>query len=174
VRTPFPGDDMSEQNQPADKGDFITRLVEKGTVELAQRTPRRTMLSKLSSLFLAVLGVSILPDLPLDRRSTVEASTTCSAWQLCGLSGNICDYCGGTTLPVGVGTCGSCPTGYPLGSGFWTMSCGGCLFEYRDCCGAAPRGCGPFCKRGGREPAWCSGHQFRFYHCSVVCQVSCG
>ena len=165
---------MSEQNRPAEKADFITRLVERGTVQLAERTPRRTVLSKLSSLFLAALGVAVLPELPVDRRSTVEASTTCSAWQLCGLFGNICDYCGGTTLPPGVGTCGTCPNGIPMGSDFWTMTCNGCLFEYRDCCGTTRGGCGPFCARGGREPAWCAGHQNHFYRCSVVCEVSCG
>lgn len=59
-------------------------------VGLSQRSSRRGVLAKLGKLALGLLGISILPNLPLDRIFKVRAQDECSPLELCGIYGRPC------------------------------------------------------------------------------------
>lgn len=127
----------------------------------AQRISRRGLLARFGRLMLTVLGVSVVPLLPVDRIvPEAYAAVPCTDWRLCGLWGRTCDNCPGGSLFT-------CPGGFV--EGFSWMYCG-CTnpsngsrhkFEYVDCCvpkGGTPPTCsGTFCQNHpqGAQPAWC-------------------
>ncbi len=162
---------MSGRNQDENNFDALSRrLLE----SLSQRSSRRGILAKLGKIALGALGVSLLPNLPLDRLFKMEAQTECSPLELCGIYGAICNTgssncCNGQ---VGASGCPSCTT---RGYFAWTKCCptGGCVdgfyVEYWDCCGgtdAQAAGCyGTFCENNTPQPQWCSGGAYR---CTVA------
>lgn len=98
-----------------------------------QGMSRRGILARLTKLSLGLLGVSLLPSLPIDRTFTAEAQGACCDWKLCGINGALCN-------PGGAGAT-SCPSGTSRG-GAWSKCCndtsvcpsGGKTVSYWDCC----------------------------------------
>src|ERR1700685_4759353 len=98
----------------------------------AQRLSRRSVMVTFGKIVLRVLGISLVPLLPLDRRFTLEAQAgTCSASQTCGMCGYFCKSCCGSTSVYS--TCPSCLTK----RGSWSGCCGTVTYVYTDCCGTA-------------------------------------
>lgn len=129
------------------------------------------VLARVGKLALGALGVALLPNLPLDRTSVVEAQGGCYDWRLCGIYGNLCaNCCGGT---ASIFTCPSCTT---RGYSSWTSccptdgsACVGKMISYWDCCGGLDieaLSCkGQRCENNIVQPAWCSGGAYR---CTVI------
>jgi methylamine dehydrogenase light chain len=126
--------------------DFEENKFDKATARVldsfAQRVTRRSMLGRISKFTLTVMGVSVVPLLPLDRvvRSVEAQGSGCQIWQLCGIWGRRCHTCACSS-----GTNQSCPKCTWQG-GSWSSCCpvrtsGGTLtgerrtVQYIDCCG---------------------------------------
>lgn len=104
-----------------------------------QRVGRRGMLTTVGRMLLRLSGLTLIPLLPLDRRFTVSAASTCS-WETCGMCGTFCSSCCGSS--GGFSTCPNCLTK----GGAWGLCCyntalgvcscdKGYMFFYYDCCG---------------------------------------
>jgi hypothetical protein len=128
---------------------------------------RRSFVMRCGRFILKVLGISLLPVLPIERNA--EAQTECDGWYLCGIWGRLCQCsgCGGTYM--------SCPSCSSLGPSFWTECCmQSCIIytvTYRDCCSnsqTCQSNCASctFCRRGAQEPSWC--HGYSYYVCTVA------
>lgn len=136
--------------------------------ELGQRgSSRRGALIRVGRFMLGLAGLSLVPVLPIDRRTTVSAQGGCGTWELCGQCGNLCNM----ACSCGSGGTGGCPSCLKRGTLSWNGCCHdpndcmrGWRFEYFDCCSSAEnastckgtaclQGCGP----GGMEsfPSWC-------------------
>jgi hypothetical protein len=154
----------------------------------AQRIPRRSMLARVSKFTLTLLGVSVVPLLPLDRvvRSVEAQGSGCGIWQLCGIWGRRCNTCA-----CDAGTAQSCPKCTYQGTA-WRTCCpvrtsSGALtgerryVDYIDCCGqqgatscngnANTCDAAEFCQGNGMDPAeqqlnWCGGLGGGVYHCT--------
>lgn len=159
---------MSEMNP---RQNWIDTAAGKLVDEFAQRISRRGVLARAGKIALGLLGVSLAPNLPLDRIFKVEAQSSCTAASLCGIYGWLCntgspDCCSGGIAANG---CPSCTT---RGS-FWSKCCPvGCetgeFVEYWDCCGPSPLagGCrGMRCENNTPQPVWCDGDVYR---CTIV------
>lgn len=139
----------------------------------AQRISRRGILARMGKFALGALGISLLPNLPLDRTFVAEAFGCDTDWRLCGIYGFLCaDCCGGT---ASLTTCPSCTT---KGFSSWSSCCeseDGCIrrmITYWDCCGGTDTqaaSCrGEQCRRNPvAQPAWCSSGAYR---CTVITQ----
>ena len=122
---------MENENQTPGR---LDSFVEKFLRERSQTISRRGVLAKLGKFSLGVLGVSLLPSLPLDRTFDASAQGACCAWHLCGINGFLCNPGGAN------GT--SCPTGTSRGPTAWSKCCtneemcggGGNTVTYWDCC----------------------------------------
>src|SRR5947199_6540631 len=95
-------------------------LTERLLKRLYVSTSRRSWLVGIGRSVLKVMGVSMLPLLPVDRIVTpadAQTSGPCDYWFLCGIYGCVCDCsaCGGTHV-----TCPSCAT---KSSGYWDECC---------------------------------------------------
>jgi methylamine dehydrogenase light chain len=145
----------------------------------AQRISRRGVVARIGKLTLGIMGMSLVPSLPLDRTFTVEATggsgLDCGDWRLCGMCGS---FCARRTSCCGGGTGGDmfiCP-GCTQREQFWFKCCTDpCdpgnrrLINYHDCCGAtnASVGCtGDPCEAGCDREVYCaSGNAMR---CTVI------
>ena len=150
----------------------------------AQSLSRRSMLARAGKFVISMLGISVVPLLPVDRIvRTAEAQTGgCGAWQLCGIWGRLCNTC---ACPSG--TLQTCPVCTHQGS-LWRSCCtvldssgnptpdGRRIIEYIDCCGqqgspscngdASTCDAGQFCRGSeGSQPSWCGGAP-GMYHCT--------
>jgi hypothetical protein len=137
---------------------------------LYERSSRRSAFTKIGTALLRIVGISILPVLPIDRivSPVLAQSDPCSRWYYCGIYGRLCNCtgCGG-----GVTTCPSCAS---MGS-FWTGCCqqgsGLTQVSYIDCCSTDSRCAGncancKFCTGSGKqEPAWCGSSM---YVCTII------
>jgi methylamine dehydrogenase light chain len=145
----------------------------------AQRISRRGILARLGDLALAALGISLVPNLPLNRTFVAEANVGCDDWRLCGIWGWLCaDCCGGN------GSLTSCPScsggGTTQGSGSWSLccpsgnDCGSKTITYRDCCGGTDTQAGPCqgtqCQKNinGEQPQWCNNGALGTYRCTII------
>lgn len=154
---------------------FTARVLDK----YAQQHSRRGFLGKVFSGILKLLGISLIPALPLIRIVTVEAQgVSCNDWRLCGIWGYLCN----TTCCGATGGFSTCPGCTQVGS-YWECCCAypygcpgdGTRFRYKDCCGyndPAADCRGAACTRhpGGAQPAWCSSGLP--YQCTIVEQVA--
>lgn len=164
---------------------LIDKLSEKASRGIAQRTSRRSFLSKLGA---ALVGASTLPLLPIARaHADVAPQTTgdpqdpgdptqCDYWRYCAIDGFLCSCCGGTA--------NSCPTGTEMSPVTWIGTCFNpaderhYVISYNDCCGKSS--CGRcLCNRNeGDRPAyrpqsnndlnWCLGTKSSIYNCSTA------
>lgn len=129
-------------------------MVEKMSRRVAGRTSRRSVIGKVGTV---MLGIGLVPLLPVDRRGRVSRAAAatpapgapspragfkpqdtdvqaCDYWRHCSIDGNICDCAGGSLT--------NCPPGTKLASASWVASCynptdgQSYLIAYRDCCGA--------------------------------------
>ena len=172
--------------------DFEENKYDRATARIldgfAQRVTRRSMLARVSKFALWVMGVSVVPLLPIDRvmRSVEAQGAGCGIWQLCGIWGRRCNTCACTA-----GTVQSCPACTFQGTSWRTCcpvrdSSGNVTGErryvdYIDCCGqqgsasctgnANTCDASPFCNGNGLEPAepqpnWCGGVGGNVFHCT--------
>jgi hypothetical protein len=161
----------------------------------SQRFSRRSVLVRAGRIAFSILGVSVIPLLPVDRivptAQAQDDGPDCHKWQLCGMWGRLCRACRccGTTQQF-------CPGCTYQGSSYWATCCpvrtasGEPTGEYRnvkytDCCGQQgtveangdSHSCdsGPFCHGNGYDPpesqiSWCGGAPggFRCTHWQVL------
>jgi len=174
---------------------LLDKVFEKASRDIAQRTSRRSMLTRLGMAF---VGASTLPLLPVARASAEESllersnggvapqptgnpqdpgdPTQCDYWRYCAIDGFLCSCCGGTT--------NTCPPGTEMSPVTWIGTCfnpadeRNYVISYNDCCGKS--GCGRcYCNRNeGDRPAyrphvnndlnWCLGTSSSIYNCSTA------
>jgi len=130
---------------------WMDRQTEGTLRSIAQRTGRRSFLTKLG---VTVLGSAVLPMLPFERGFAAEGApnpkeedeTSCDYWAYCGIDGVLCSACGGSV--------NECPPGTETSKVSWVGTCmrgkdnKAYLVSYSDCCGKS------ICQ----EEATCSRH----------------
>lgn len=163
------------------------KSLEMGSRYLARRTSRRSFLTKLGKL---LVGVSVIPLLPVSRLSLTSVSLAaendpgdrqdCEYWRYCAIDGFLCTCCGGTIS--------SCPPGTTLSPIAWIGTCFNpgdglnYIISYNDCCGQSS--CGQCdCNRNDRDRPiympfqandinWCTGSSADvLYNCTVAAVV---
>jgi methylamine dehydrogenase light chain len=172
-----------------DNGTF-DRAVEQLTRGVAQRTSRRSFLTKVAGF---VAGGVALPLLPVDRsfhlkRARAEAfaetaqtddPTQCNYWRYCAHDGYTCSCCGGTPSV--------CPAGSSPSPTSWVGSCINpddgktYLIAYGDCCGKDSCGrCACLALEGempvyrpqlNNDIVWCFGAPTMVYHCTSAALI---
>lgn len=163
---------MTDNDRSESRLDTVTsRLLD----NFAQRVSRRGMLARLGKFALGLTGLSLIPNLPIDRTFTVDADggPGCGDWRTCGMYGSPCKAC-----CDGTGSLTMCPSCTLVGS-FWSkccfnpVTCTNKLVRYIDCCGGThPQvgNCaGPFCTSGTVQPSWCAGGGT--YRCTRIAVV---
>ena len=130
----------------------IDKFVERFLASRGQRISRRGILGALGRGVLRLVGISLVPLLPVDRRFQAEAQGGCPP-SACGMCGNICNKCCNKT-----GSSSMCPdcgstNGIPnvATGGAWCGCCQGEYWQYNDCCGnpSYRNGCqGTYCGAG--------------------------
>jgi len=176
----------------------VDRLGEKIVRQMARRSSRRGLLSRLAG---AIVAGSAIPLLPVARAASPDSKpkrgpltdfernaqtsdpNACDYWRHCAIDGIICGCCGG-----GIHTC---PPGAEPSPTAWVGTClnpddgRSYLIAYRDCCGkggCVPTGENCFCNSQDRElPVyrpqtnndiiWCFGNASMAYHCSTAALV---
>lgn len=147
-------------------------MVEKMSRRVAGRTSRRSVIGKVGTV---MLGIGLVPLLPVDRRGRVSRANAatpepgapsprqgwnpqdndiqaCDYWRHCSIDGNVCDCSGGSLT--------SCPPGTKLATASWVASCynptdgQSYLIAYRDCCGANVSGRCPCFNTEGELPVY--------------------
>jgi methylamine dehydrogenase light chain len=161
---------------------FIDRLFEQRTRDLAQRSSRRGLLKGLGGL---LVGGATIPLLPVARAAGPEHPVEegdpgdCDYWRYCAIDGFLCSCCGGSH--------NTCPPGTEMSPVTWIGTCHNpadgrnYVISYNDCCGKSS--CGAcLCQRdeGDRPPYrpdktndinWCLGTSSAAYHCSTAIVV---
>lgn len=156
---------------------------------LAQRTSRRSWLTRLGTL---AVGAASIPLLPVARAAAegypgVPSQATgnpadpgdpasCDYWRYCAIDGFLCSCCGGTQ--------NSCPPGTEMSPITWIGTCLNpadnvhYIISYNDCCGKSS--CGRcVCNRNERDTPpyraqtnnninWCLGTKSSVYNCSTA------
>ena len=167
---------------------WLDRLVERGARGVAQRTSRRSFLTKLGTLLVGGAALPLLPvargadeparlPVPDDKLLTGEVGDpkSCNYWRHCAIDGFLCSCCGGSVQ--------SCPPGTEASAVTWVGTCHNpgddrdYIVSYNDCCGKVS--CGNCeCNRNEREKPmyrpsrnndlnWCMANADSNYHCSV-------
>lgn len=166
--------------------DAISELLSR---RIAQRTSRRSFISKLGS---ALVGAAAIPVLPVawaaDASSRAPAPSdsglsgdpgdprTCEYWRHCAISGFLCSCCGGAQS--------QCPPGTEPSPITWIGTCRNpvddkdYIISYNDCCGKSICGRCPCSRNEDEEPMyrsfrsndinWCLGTKSAVYHCSTA------
>jgi amicyanin-dependent methylamine dehydrogenase small subunit len=173
--------------------DFLDRHTEQRARALASTTSRRSLLLRVSRLFVG--AAFVLPVLPFDRSSQAHAAaggghgggdargagrrkpstTDCDYWRYCSVDGFLCECCGGTAT--------ACPPGSTPSAVSWIGTCHNpadgrdYIVNYSDCCGRTS--CGRcFCNTNvGDRPGyrmgvhndinWCMANDSSVYHCTL-------
>jgi methylamine dehydrogenase light chain len=168
---------------------WLDRLFERGSREVARRTSRRSALIGIGRILAGVAAT--LPVLPFDRvgnhahaaggpgKATRDDDKNCEYWRYCALDGFLCSCCGGSV--------NQCPPGSEASKVTWIGTCRShldgrdYLISYNDCCGVGS--CGKcLCNFNlGEKPAyrmgvhndinWCMGNKSTMYHCTVAVAV---
>jgi len=161
---------------------LIDRFTERATRGVAQRTSRRSFLTRIGTL---IVGGSALPLLPIARGQEAAPGllpaedpgdpATCEYWRHCAIDGYLCACCGGSQ--------NTCPPGTEPSPVTWIGTCRNpadnrdYIVSYNDCCGKSS--CGRcICNRNeGDEPIyrpakandinWCLGTKSAVYNCST-------
>jgi hypothetical protein len=166
--------DLQQQNEERESESDLTAA--RWFEGFSRVTSRRGLLAEAGQVLLRILGVSLLPLLPVDR--AFGQSQNCSDGTYCGQYGAFCKSCCGDG-PLG----GSCPRCL-YKSASWSFCCcsGTCpnvtknMVTYWDCCGIKPgytaaqtAACqGSWCRRAPRQPYWCGGQPNSTYRCTIV------
>ena len=148
--------------------DRLDRLITTAIARCGLAASRRSVLTRLGQLTLALGGASVATLLPSDRR--VALAVSCSDWQYCGISGKPCAGCGGSDH--------SCPSaGCCTAGAGWSACCtdpGACgkIIVYKDCCntgcGSCPSvSCSHNCNPGSQQ-FWCNGGNSSNYRCTLA------
>lgn len=140
----------------------IDALITSAMIALGQKGPRRKFFERCGKYTLRILGLSVIPVLPMSRPLMAQSSCDCTDPIWCGVSGRFCTSCSG-------GSCTTCPTGTTR-RGSWSKCCGAphAFITYYDCCAVTPPSCcdsGPECDNGGISTAWCNSGEL--YCCTV-------
>ena len=168
----------------------LDRAFERASRSIAQRSSRRSFLTRLGMVF---VGASTLPLLPVARASESAGASgagaqstgnpqdpgdpsQCDYWRYCAIDGFLCSCCGGTVS--------TCPPGTEMSPVTWIGTCfnpadeRNYIISYNDCCGKSS--CGRcLCNRneGDRPPYrpqsnndlnWCLGTESSIYNCSTA------
>jgi hypothetical protein len=145
---------------------FVATLLRKR----GQSISRRGVLARMGKGLLGVVGISLVPVLPIDRTfATTAQGGPCCQWQLCGIQGYLCGSGNGTS---------SCPSGTHQGAS-WSKCCDNgndCnpesrMIEYWDCCATSQAVAvgtrGTHCAHNSSvEDAWCA--EGDFYGCTYA------
>lgn len=172
------------------KGNPFDRTIERMTRGVAQRSSRRSFLTRIAGL---VAGGAALPLLPVDRTIFVKTAraaefaataqtsdpTQCNYWRYCAIDGYVCSCCGGEPS--------TCPPGTSPSPTSWVGSCINpdddktYLIAYRDCCGKDSCARCPCLALEGEMPIyrpqlnndiiWCFGAPSMVYHCSAAALI---
>lgn len=158
---------------------------------LSQRVSRRSMIARVGKFAFGLLGVSLVPLLPLDRIVVTEANAQsgwgsgCKKWELCGIWGRLCNKCNcRCETGPGADECPSCT----IKGQFWASCCNvrdangnpttsWLTVKYIDCCGqrgdqsSASCATGQFCQGNTVDPPtpqrnWCMGAGGDDYKCT--------
>lgn len=149
---------------PRDSGNDFDGVVGRALEAFAQRVSRRGLLARLGKAALGLMGLSLIPHLPVNRIALAQVG--CSDWRLCGIGGYLCNNC------CSGGNLETCPNCLTRGSS-WSSCCtdpSGCLkmITYYDCCGSPTNAMdcrGTLCVNQS-EPSWCGGTGS--YGCTVI------
>jgi methylamine dehydrogenase light chain len=165
---------------------WLDGIFERSSRQVAQRSGRRSMLSRAGKI---LVGAAFAPLLPVDRLFNagvaqaaqpavpkgINDETSCDYWKYCAIDGWLCSCCGGTSS--------SCPPGTTASPITWIGTCRNpadgrdYVVSYNDCCGKTS--CGScMCNRNEREKPlyklslnndinWCMASAESNYHCSV-------
>lgn len=136
----------------------LDSFVAEVAVESAHRIGRRAALTRLGKGLLALVGASILNQLPQDRRVKAHHQAGCSNWKWCNLSGTPCSCAGGSNNNCPTGPGGSCSTAGTPWSGCCQDPSDCCFYTitYYDCCGPCEETSSPSCECDhGSQPYWC-------------------
>ncbi|WP_374763269.1 methylamine dehydrogenase light chain [Yunchengibacter salinarum] len=160
--------------------------MEKAARGTARGLSRRHFLSRLGS---ALVGVGLLPLLPISRLAPAGAADpgggaegdpqSCDYWRYCGVDGFLCSCCGGSQ--------NTCPPGTEPSPITWLGTCHNpadgrdYVISYNDCCGKSACGrCECYRSEGDRpiyRPSlsndinWCLGTESVVYNCSTAVVV---
>jgi methylamine dehydrogenase light chain len=165
---------------------WLDGIFERSSRRVAQRSGRRSMLSRTGKI---LVGAAFTPLLPVDRLFNagvaqaaepelpkgINDPQSCDYWKYCAIDGWLCSCCGGTSS--------SCPPGTTPSPITWIGTCRNpadgrdYVVSYNDCCGKTT--CGNcMCNRNEREKPlyklsnnndinWCMASPNANYHCSV-------
>ena len=167
---------------------WLDSMTTQSSRKLAQRTSRRSLLTKLGTLAVGAASIPLLPVARADGmypgvapQSTGSPTdpgdpASCDYWRYCAIDGFLCGCCGGSM--------NSCPPGTEMSPITWIGTCENpvdgqnYIISYNDCCGKAS--CGNcLCQRNeGDRPVynprvandlnWCLGTTSAAYHCSTA------
>ncbi len=169
---------------------WIDGFVERVTRDLAHRTSRRAVLTRLGGLLVGAASIPLLPvashaaipdgrhvpPKPTGKPEDPGNPNSCDYWRYCAIDGFLCSCCGGTA--------NTCPPGTEMAPLTWIGTCQNpadgkhYVLSYNDCCGkGACQRC--FCNRNEREKPhyrpqknnsthWCLGASSMIYNCSVA------
>jgi len=166
----------------------LDRWFEVSTRQVAQRTSRRSFMSRLGVL---LLGGSVLPLLPVARASATDDlpdeglmgkegdPKRCEYWRHCAIDGSPCSCCGGSQT--------ACPPGTELSAITWIGTCRNpgdgkdYIISYNDCCGKSSCGRCMCFRSEGDKPVylpqksndinWCQGTNSNVYHCTIAAVI---
>jgi len=169
------------------------KIGERATRRLAQRSSRRSFLTRLGGMLVAAPALPLLPvakaraaDKPpqtdFERYSQATDDTKCNYWKYCASDGVLCSCCGGGHH--------TCPPGAEPSPISWIGTCinpedgKSYVIAYRDCCGKPVCSAGKSCWCDGADRElptyraqlnndiiWCFGNASATYHCSTAALV---
>jgi len=156
------------------------KWVESPTRRLAAFTSRRSLLSRLGGYLVGASAVAAA--LPVARGAQAAATSAgldesaCDYWKYCGLGGNLCSCCGGSSH--------ECPVGTEPSKVYWVGTCKSAgdgknyIIAYRDCCGQTACGkCLCVSSKGSRpgytmglnqDMNWCVGNTTIAAYCTTA------
>lgn len=157
--------------KPSPKTNYWS-LPERPFIWLSQRASRRSLLTRVAKVGLAIAGIRAIGEASrfveptLLQPEAAHANHLCSQCAWCGLFGIPCSDCGGTTT--------QCPSdGIVKSSNYWARCCCCWMRAYRDCCkarrsdGQCTRCSAEFNRCIASQPCWCCNSSTPCYICTT-------